>query len=154
MYWTGSKISKHCKENWDVCKAVFSNRPFQGFDRRNDEKAAAYPVCRLPVYYIEGQRIVRIMYIMLNYCQSPQPNDFVGFVGRRTKVVFGNGGKKCRLNPRIQTVLHYGPVFLNHFVSGFKSSLQWGLSNLAFRWHSQLPVYRIDTVPAQIAVCL
>lgn len=57
MYWTGSKISKHCKENWDVCKAVFSNRPFQGFDRRNDEKAAAYPVCRLPVYYIEGQRI-------------------------------------------------------------------------------------------------
>ncbi len=57
MYWTGSKTSKPCKENWDVCKAVFSNRPFQGFDRRNDEKAAAYPVCRLPVYYIEGQRI-------------------------------------------------------------------------------------------------
>lgn len=44
MYWTGSKIFKPCKGNWGVCKAVFSNRPFQGFDRRNDEKAAAYPV--------------------------------------------------------------------------------------------------------------
>lgn len=42
MFWTDSKISKHCKENWDVCKAVFSNRPFQGFDRRNDEKAGEF----------------------------------------------------------------------------------------------------------------
>lgn len=57
MYWTGSKIFKPCKGNWGVCKAVFSNRPFQGFDRRNDEKAAAYPVCRLPVYYIEGLNV-------------------------------------------------------------------------------------------------
>lgn len=33
-------------------------------------------------------------------CPSHQPNGFVGFVGKRTKVVFGNGGKNCGATAR------------------------------------------------------
>lgn len=33
-------------------------------------------------------------------CQSHQPNGFVGFVGRRTEAVFGNGSKDCSASAR------------------------------------------------------
>ena len=33
-------------------------------------------------------------------CPSHQPNGFVGFIARRTKVVFGNGGKNCGTTAR------------------------------------------------------
>ena len=83
MFWTGSKISKPCKGNWGVCKAVFSDRPFQRskylteemmnkqenfWDKLGDllfapvdimfwikESMGGISVCLLPVYRIEGQ---------------------------------------------------------------------------------------------------
>ena len=85
-------------ERTDLKQATIANTLARGA-RRADYTRTESRRCTQPPDYADGASSCLAAAVHGN-CPSHQPNGFVGFVGRRTKVVFGNGGKNCGATAR------------------------------------------------------